>query len=100
MIKEGLMIPAGMEKVEAAKQDGSWSKLDAVDALEMPPDLQEALDSYESARVNFDAFPRSIKSSILEWINNAKKPGTRAKRVEETARLAGENIRANQRRQN
>jgi len=33
---------------------------------------------------------------ILEWIAQAKKPETRAKRVEETARLAGQNIRANQ----
>ena len=47
----------------------------------------------------FEAFPRSVKRSILEWISNAKKPETGAKRVEETARLAEQNIRANQQRQ-
>lgn len=37
-----------------------------------------------------------MKRGILEWILNAKKPETRAKRVGETARLASENKRANQ----
>ena len=32
----------------------------------------------------------------LEWISTAKKAETRAKRIEETARLAQDNIRANQ----
>jgi uncharacterized protein YdeI (YjbR/CyaY-like superfamily) len=42
------------------------------------------------------AFPRSVKRGILEWIANARKPERRAKRVEETARLAEDNQRANQ----
>jgi len=92
----GLMAPAGLAKVEAAKQDGSWQALDAVEALDIPPDLAAALGSYPSARTHFDAFPRSVKRSILEWIASAKTPTTRAKRVEKTARLAQENIRTNQ----
>lgn len=99
MIAAGLMAPAGMAKIEAAKADGSWSKLDAVEALELPPDLVEALSAYPSAAVNFDAFPRSVKRGILEWIVNARKPETRAQRVAETARLAEDNVRANQWRQ-
>jgi uncharacterized protein YdeI (YjbR/CyaY-like superfamily) len=96
MIAAGLMTPAGLAKVEAAKQDGSWSALDAIEALETPPDLEAALARYDSARQHFDTFPRSVKRGILEWIANAKKPETRAKRIEETARLAADNIRANQ----
>jgi uncharacterized protein YdeI (YjbR/CyaY-like superfamily) len=92
----GLMAPAGLAKVEAAKRDGSWSALDAVEALETPPDLERALAAYPSARRHFDAFPRSVKRGILAWIAGAKKPETRARRVEETARLAEDNLRANQ----
>jgi uncharacterized protein YdeI (YjbR/CyaY-like superfamily) len=99
MIAKGLMAAAGLAKVEAAKQDGSWNALDAVEALEIPPDLEQALASYEAAKLNFDAFPRSVKRGILEWILTAKKPETRSNRIEETARLAAENIRANQWRQ-
>lgn len=96
LIAQGLMAPPGLAKIEAAKQDGSWNALDAVEALEIPPDLAEALASYPSAGKNFDAFPRSVKRGILEWIVNAKKPETRAQRVSETARLAQDNVRANQ----
>lgn len=92
----GLIAPAGLAKIEAARKDGSWEALDAVEALEIPPDLEKAFAAYETAKPNFEAFPRSVKRAILEWISNAKKPETRAKRVEETARLAAENVRANQ----
>ncbi|WP_143780477.1 YdeI/OmpD-associated family protein [Leptolyngbya sp. 'hensonii'] len=96
MIATGQMTPAGLAKVEAARQDGSWNALDAIEALEIPPDLDAALAAYSSARLHFEAFPRSVKRGILEWIATAKRPETRAKRIEETAQLAEQNLRANQ----
>jgi uncharacterized protein YdeI (YjbR/CyaY-like superfamily) len=90
------MMPAGLAKVEAAKQDGSWNALDAIEALEIPPDLAQALMAYGEATQNFEAFPKSAKRGILEWIAAAKKAETRAKRIQETAQLAAENLRANQ----
>jgi uncharacterized protein YdeI (YjbR/CyaY-like superfamily) len=96
LIAAGLMTPAGLAKIEAAQADGSWSLLDAVENLEIPPDLAEALAAYPAASDNFNAFPPSARRGILEWIVQAKTPGTRAKRVAETARLAQENQRANQ----
>ena len=99
LLEAGLMRPAGLEKVEAAKRDGTWTALDGVEALEIPEDLGRALDALPNARAFFEAFPRSVKRGILEWILNAKKPETRANRIEETATLANENKRANQWRQ-
>ena len=99
LLETGLMRPAGLEKVEAAKRDGTWTALDGVEALEIPEDLGRALDALPNARAFFEAFPRSVKRGILEWILNAKKPETRANRIEETATLANENKRANQWRQ-
>lgn len=96
LIADGLMTMAGLAKIEAARADGSWHALDAIEALEIPPDLAAALESYSAAKGNFEAFPRSVKRGILEWILNAKKPETRTKRIAETARLAQENVRANQ----
>jgi len=92
----GRMAPAGLAKVEAAKRDGSWNALDAVEALELPADFEAALAGSQNARQNFEAFPRSVKKGILGWIASARTPETRAKRLEETVRLAEENIRANQ----
>ncbi len=96
MIAAGLMAPAGLAKVEAAQQDGSWLALDAVEALEMPLDLEVALAANPPAQQHWDVFPRSVKRGILEWIANAKRPETRARRVAETAELAAQNRRANQ----
>jgi len=99
LIKAGLMAPAGLAKVEAAKKDGSWNALDAVEALEIPPDLAKAFSKNKTAKKFFDAFPRSVKRAILEWISNAKKPETRAARILDTITRAERNIRANQWRQ-
>ena len=96
LVAQGRMTAAGLAKIEAAKADGSWALLDAVENLEVPADLAAEFEKYIAARANFDAFPRSAKRGILEWIVQAKRPETRAKRVAETARLAQENERANQ----
>jgi len=39
---------------------------------------------------------RSVKRAILEWIGQARRPETRAKRIVETAEKASRNERANQ----
>ena len=96
LIQDDLMTPAGMAKIEEAQTDGSWNALDDIENLVIPPDLDSALQAYPPARRHFEAFPRSVKRGILEWIASAKKPETRAKRITETAQLAQENLRANQ----
>lgn len=93
------MTPAGLQKVEAAKKDVSWNALDSIDALDIPPDLAEALVANPPAESYFNLFPRSTKHAILEWIGSAKKLETRQKRIMETAVSAARNIRANQWRQ-
>jgi uncharacterized protein YdeI (YjbR/CyaY-like superfamily) len=96
LIREGLMAVPGLAAVAAAKADGSWERLNAVDALEVPDDLALALFSHLDAARNWAAFPVSARRGILEWILNAKTAATRAKRVAETAGLAAQNKRANQ----
>lgn len=92
----GLMAPAGRASIEAAQADGSWTALDDVENLVVPDDLGAALDARPSSRGHWEAFPRSVKRGILEWILSAKREATRRRRVEETARLAEQNERANQ----
>ena len=88
------MTPVGLAKVEAAQRDGSWTRLDAVEAFEMPPDLEAALAENEVARRNFEAFPPSTRKGLLFWITSAKRPETRTRRLEELLRLAAEGRRA------
>jgi uncharacterized protein YdeI (YjbR/CyaY-like superfamily) len=96
LLAAGLLQPAGLAKIEQAQADGSWTALDAVEELQVPADLVAALVAQPPAESNFLAFPRSAKRGILEWIQNAKRPETRAARIAETARLAKVNERANQ----
>ena len=99
LIKDGLMTPAGIAAIELAKKNGTWTALDEVDNSIVPDDLQMALNKNKKAKEYFEAFPRSSKKIILEWIHNAKRPETRQKRIEETLSMAENNLRANHYRQ-
>jgi uncharacterized protein YdeI (YjbR/CyaY-like superfamily) len=99
LLQAGLMMPAGLAKIEIAKQDGSWTALEELETLTIPPDLAAALAAHAPAALHFDAFPRSTRLAILAWISSAKRPETRAKRIDEAARLASQNIRVNEQRQ-
>jgi uncharacterized protein YdeI (YjbR/CyaY-like superfamily) len=90
----GRMAEAGRRVVEAAQADGSWSRYDSAEALEMPPDLTTALAADGSAATHFAGFSDAAKRAILRWLIDAKRPETRAKRIAETVRLAAKNERA------
>ncbi len=84
LIEQNLMTEAGLEKIKIAKQNGSWNALDDVEALIIPDDLQHLLLQNSMALHNFEAFSNSVKKSILFWIDSAKRPKTRAKRIQKT----------------
>jgi len=96
LLAAGLIQPAGLAAIERAKADGSWTALDDIENLIEPEDLRTALDSDPEARRHWDAFPRSAKRAILEWIAAAKRPQTREKRLAETVESAARGVRANQ----
>lgn len=88
LIEQGRMAPSGLEVIEAAKRDGSWSFLDDVDAGIVPPDLQSALDAVPDAARHFSAMRPSLQQAALYWIKTAKRPETRARRIAATVRSA------------
>jgi uncharacterized protein YdeI (YjbR/CyaY-like superfamily) len=90
LIAEGLMTPAGMEKIEAAKQHGTWSKLDDVESLTAPPQLEKAFAANKKAKKFFDSLSPSNRKYILYHINNAKRDETKQKRIDEIIAAANE----------
>ena len=94
--QSGAMSEQGQRVVAAAQADGSWSMLDEVEDLVVPPDLAAAFGRHPGAAEQWDAFPRSAKRGILEWIVQAKTQATRDRRTEQTAALASRGERANQ----
>jgi len=88
LIEKGLMAPAGLAAIEVAKQNGSWTTLDAVESLEVPADLEKALKQNNGAHEFFNGLRKSTKKAILIWVLMARRPETRQKRITEIAELA------------
>lgn len=93
LIVEKRMTAAGLAAIERAKSNGSWEALNAAESLTVPADLRRALTAHNSAR-QFRSFSPSARKAILYWIASAKKPETRERRVEQTARMAAKGLRA------
>jgi uncharacterized protein YdeI (YjbR/CyaY-like superfamily) len=60
-----------------------------------PDDLLAALDANPPARATFDAFAPSCRREYVEWVVEAKRPETRAKRVAQAAEWMGQGKRRN-----
>lgn len=83
LIKAGRMGPGGMAEVEAAKADGRWDAAYAPQSrAEIPPDLQAALDKSPAAAAFFATLKGANRYAILYRVSEAKKPETRAARIE------------------
>ena len=94
LTEAGLITPAGQAMIDLAKQTGTWDALNDIDTI--PPDLMQALKKNKEALKNYEAFPPSARRGIHDWIQQAKRPETREKRINQTVELAAQNIRANQ----
>jgi uncharacterized protein YdeI (YjbR/CyaY-like superfamily) len=93
LLAEGRMAEPGLALIEEAKRDGSWTLLDAVEDLIVPDDLAAAFADHPGSRERWDGLPRSVRRAALEWIVQAKRPETRARRIAETARLTAQGER-------
>jgi uncharacterized protein YdeI (YjbR/CyaY-like superfamily) len=94
LIAAGLMLPAGQAAIDEAKRNGMWTLLDDVENLVVPDDLARALRAAPDAQANWDAFSRSARRAMLEWVVQARRPETRAERIARIADGAGRNVRA------
>ena len=63
--------------------------------LPTPDDLRAALDSNAKAAATFEGFPPSCRREYVEWVTEAKRPETRAKRVAQTIEWLAEGKRRN-----
>jgi uncharacterized protein YdeI (YjbR/CyaY-like superfamily) len=91
LIKNGSMTVAGLEKIEAAKKNGSWTILDDVEDLIVPPGLEEAFKKNKKARDNYNAFTDSVKKQVLWFVISAKRPETRQNRIDKVIKATKKN---------
>lgn len=87
-IQSGHMQPAGMAEIEKARKDGRWDAAYApASQAQIPPDLQAALDAHPGAAEFFAGVSAQNRYAVLFRIQTAKKPETRARRVEHFAQM-------------
>jgi uncharacterized protein YdeI (YjbR/CyaY-like superfamily) len=79
--QQGLMTEAGRVVIDRAKADGSWTILDPVEALEVPPDLAAAFTANPSVAERYEALGVGAKKQVLWSVVSAKRAETRAARI-------------------
>ena len=83
LLAAGLMTPAGLAVVKAAKDSGSWDATKHVEDLTVPPDLEEAIRANPDASRNWMSYSASRRKGVLYRLAGAKRPDTRARYLRE-----------------
>ncbi len=89
--EQGKMKPAGLHEVEHAKGDGRWSAAYySPKTMEEPNDFKKILAENPTAQAFFAQLDSRNRYAILYQIQNAKKPETRARRIEKYVKMLNE----------
>jgi uncharacterized protein YdeI (YjbR/CyaY-like superfamily) len=95
LLAAGRITPRGLAEVERARADGRWdAAYPPASTATVPDDLAAALDAVPAARAFFDALTGANRYAVLLRIHEAKRPVTRAARIERFVAMcaAGETI--------
>jgi uncharacterized protein YdeI (YjbR/CyaY-like superfamily) len=91
LIASGDMKPPGLDEVERARADGRWARAyEGSRTASVPADLAAALARNPRARAFFDALDRANRYAILYRVESARKPETRARRIEQFVALCAD----------
>jgi uncharacterized protein YdeI (YjbR/CyaY-like superfamily) len=78
----GLLQPAGIAAVEAAKADGRWAKAYARQSeLEVPADFVAAVAAVPEAQAMYDVLTRTNLFAFVHRINAVKRAETRERKI-------------------
>lgn len=88
LIEQDLMTEVGLALVASAKASGRWEEDPRPQVSDRPaPEFRDALAANRAAAHFFDGLTLSQQRQFSLWINGAKKPETRARRVSESVAL-------------
>jgi uncharacterized protein YdeI (YjbR/CyaY-like superfamily) len=85
------MTPAGQAEIDRARADGRWDAAYAPQSrMEVPPDLQAALEAEPRAAAFFATLKGANRYAVLYRIADAKRPETRARRIRDFVAMLAE----------
>jgi len=88
LAESGRMAPAGLKEIERAQADGRWeAAYDSAGKSTVPADFQAALDASPRALAFFSTLDSGNRYALLFRIQTAKKPETRAKRIQDFTQM-------------
>ena len=94
LMEQGQMKPAGLKAFEESVRKPHLVYDDRRDGNpEIPDDLLKELKKNKSALKNFNTFSQSSRRIFIEWLNSAKKPETRIRRITRIIDLSEKNIK-------
>ena len=97
LIAAGKMERQGYEAIRQARANGRWSSAySSQHKPDVPQDLEKALSGSSLARANFSAMSNSHQLMYVRWVLEAKRTGTRERRIAEVVRRAEQNRRPGQ----
>ena len=83
LIAAGRMQASGQAEIDRAKADGRWdAAYDSARTAAVPADLQAALHARPEAQAFFSTLNAANRYAVLWRVQTAKKPETRARRIE------------------
>ncbi|KAM7193079.1 Bacteriocin-protection, YdeI or OmpD-Associated domain containing protein [Naviculisporaceae sp. PSN 640] len=92
LIEAGRMKPAGQREVDAAKADGRWERAySSPSNIQVPADLEAALNRNKKAKTFFEALKKSKRYMILLRIEMVKRPETRKRKIDEFVAMLADN---------
>jgi len=95
-IETNQMHEQGLEMVNYAKFTGAWDAAYSSKEIIIPSDIDVELQKNIRAKETFDHYSNSDKMQLIFWINQAKRPETRIKRISRLIQLASEGKRITQ----
>src|ERR1700761_3561178 len=91
LVALGRMRPAGLKEMERAKKDGRWDAAYAAQSTaQISDDLARALAKNKKAKAFFETLNSHNRYAILYRVHGAKKPETRAARIEKFVAMLAE----------
>lgn len=92
LLEEGKMFPQGIEAYERALKKPTIDH-NLPRNPDIPKDLMESLEKSKKAKENFNKFAPSYRRYYIWWIERAKRPETRNKRIKEVVKKSKNNLK-------
>jgi uncharacterized protein YdeI (YjbR/CyaY-like superfamily) len=92
LLAAGLMTPAGVVMVKAAKDTGTWNAWKQVEEMTIPPDLEKAIKANPDARRYWVSYSASRRKGVLYRLAGAKRPETRGRYLQDIIKNMATNL--------